>query len=112
MNPFYIWASCDVHFLYMCLLCFENDLLSNLHSGHFWFQPPMEDGGRRRHSSSGDGRRRHPSQPSSRPHSQASSGPSPAPNTQGPAAKDDAKPTSHRAPAPAADLAPDAKTLK
>uniref|UniRef100_A0A671Y711 La ribonucleoprotein 1, translational regulator n=1 Tax=Sparus aurata TaxID=8175 RepID=A0A671Y711_SPAAU len=76
----------------------------------FRIDPPMEEGRRRRHSSSGDGRRRHPSQPSSRPHSQASSGPSPAPAAQGLAAKDDAKPTSQRA--PAADPAPDAKTLK
>uniref|UniRef100_A0A8D0D623 La ribonucleoprotein 1, translational regulator n=1 Tax=Sander lucioperca TaxID=283035 RepID=A0A8D0D623_SANLU len=73
----------------------------------FRIDPPMEEGRRRRHSSSGDGRRRHPSQPTSRPHSQASSGPSLA---QGPAAKDDAKPTSQKA--PAADPAPDAKTLK
>uniref|UniRef100_A0A7N5ZUU3 HTH La-type RNA-binding domain-containing protein n=1 Tax=Anabas testudineus TaxID=64144 RepID=A0A7N5ZUU3_ANATE len=81
----------------------------------FRIDPPMEEGRRRRHSSSGDGRRRHPSQTSGRPHSQASSGPGPAPAAQGPAAKDDAKqPTSQRAPAPApaADPAPDAKTLK
>lgn len=76
----------------------------------FRIDPPMEEGGRRRHSSSGDGRRRHPSQPLSRPHSQTSSGPSPAPTAHGPAAKDDAKPTSQKAPAPAP--APDAKTLK
>lgn len=76
-------------------------------------QPPMEEGRRRRHSSSGEGRRRHPSQTSGRPQSQASSGPSPAPATQGPAAKDDAKQaTSHRGHAPTADHAPDAKTLK
>ena len=62
-------------------------------------QPPMEDGGRRRHSSSGgDGRRRHPSLPSSRPHSQASSGPSTAPGPVNPT-KDDAK----NAKAPAAE---------
>uniref|UniRef100_A0A8D3CK55 HTH La-type RNA-binding domain-containing protein n=2 Tax=Scophthalmus maximus TaxID=52904 RepID=A0A8D3CK55_SCOMX len=81
----------------------------------FRIDPPMEEGRRRRHSSSGDGRRRHPSQPTSRPHSQASSGPgpSPAPTAPGPAAKDDAKPTSQKAAAaPAADPAPDAKTLK
>ncbi|XP_049448305.1 la-related protein 1 isoform X8 [Epinephelus fuscoguttatus] len=78
----------------------------------FRVDPPMEEGGRRRHSSSGDGRRRHPSQPSSRPHSQASSGPSQAPTTQGPAARDDAKPINQKAPTPAADPAPDAKTLK
>lgn len=82
----------------------------DFHPVYLCFQPPMEEGRRRRHSSSGDGRRRHPSQPSSRPHSQASSGPSPAPAAQGLAAKDDAKPTSQRA--PAADPAPDAKTLK
>ncbi|KAG7232254.1 hypothetical protein INR49_009538 [Caranx melampygus] len=74
----------------------------------FRVDPPPEEGRRRRHSSSGDGRRRHPSLPSSRPHSQASSGPGPAPITQGPAAKDDAKPTSSSADPPA----PDAKTLK
>lgn len=72
----------------------------------------MEEGGRRRHSSSGDGRRRHPSQTSSRPHSQAGSSPSPAPAAQGPAAKDDAKPANQKAPASAADPAPDTKTLK
>lgn len=69
----------------------------------------MEEGGRRRHSSSGDGRRRHPSLPSSRPHSQTGFNPSSAPNAQGPAAKDDAKPSSQRA---AAAAAADAKTLK
>lgn len=73
------------------------------------FQPPMEEGRRRRHSSSGDGRRRHPSLPSSQPQSQASSGPAPA--AQDPAAQD-AKPVSHKAAAIKADGAPDAKTLK
>ncbi|KAF3841112.1 hypothetical protein F7725_006974 [Dissostichus mawsoni] len=78
----------------------------------FRIDPPMEEGGRRRHSSSGDSRRRHPSLPSSRPHSQNSSGPSPAPFAPGPAAKDDAKPSSQKDPAPPADPAPDAMTLK
>uniref|UniRef100_A0A667ZQF0 La ribonucleoprotein 1, translational regulator n=1 Tax=Myripristis murdjan TaxID=586833 RepID=A0A667ZQF0_9TELE len=78
----------------------------------FRIDPPMEEGGRRRHSSSGDGRRRHPSLPSSRPHSQASSGPSPAPTAQGPAARDDAKNTSQKAPAPGSAPASDAKALK
>lgn len=92
--------------------CCVNDPPSNLHPGYLWFQPPIEEGGRRRHSSSGDGRRRHPSLPSSRPQSQAGSGPSPAPTAQGSVAKDDAKPISQKAPAPAADPTPDAKTLK
>lgn len=75
----------------------------------FFLQPPIEEGGRRRHSSSGDGRRRHPSQPSSRPHSQAGSGPSPAPTAQGSTAKDNTKSSSQKA--PANDPVPDAKTL-
>lgn len=75
----------------------------------FWLQPPIEEGGRRRHSSSGDGRRRHPSQPSSRPHSQVGSGPSQAPTAQGSIAKDNAKSSSQKA--PASDPAPDTKTL-
>lgn len=86
------------------------DPLSNVLPGYLLFQPPIEEGGRRRHSSSGDGRRRHPSLPSSRPQSQAGSGSGsgPTPTAQGSAAKDDAKPTSQKAPGPA----PDAKTLK
>lgn len=71
----------------------------------------MEEGGRRRHSSSGDGRRRHPSQPSSRPHSQVGMNPGPAHNAQAPAAKDDAKPSSQRAATCAAPAA-EAKTSK
>uniref|UniRef100_A0A3Q3K875 HTH La-type RNA-binding domain-containing protein n=1 Tax=Monopterus albus TaxID=43700 RepID=A0A3Q3K875_MONAL len=78
----------------------------------FRIDPPIEEGGHKRHSSSGDGRRRHPSQPSSRPHNQASSGPSPALAAEGSAAKDNAKPTSQKAPTRAADPAPDAKTPK
>uniref|UniRef100_A0A6Q2XPB4 HTH La-type RNA-binding domain-containing protein n=1 Tax=Esox lucius TaxID=8010 RepID=A0A6Q2XPB4_ESOLU len=61
----------------------------------FRIDPPMEEGGRKRHSSSGDGRRRHPSQGSSRPHSQTGFGP--APSAQGPT-RDDAKNVSQKPP--------------
>lgn len=71
----------------------------------------MEEGGRKRHSSSGDGRRRHPSQGSSRPHSQTGFGP--APFAQGPA-KDDAKNSSQsqRPAAQASATASDAQPPK
>uniref|UniRef100_A0A673XE87 La ribonucleoprotein 1, translational regulator n=1 Tax=Salmo trutta TaxID=8032 RepID=A0A673XE87_SALTR len=52
----------------------------------FRIDPPMEEGGRKRHSSSGDGRRHHPSQGSSRPHSQTGFGP--AQFAQGPTRED------------------------
>lgn len=70
----------------------------------FRVDPPMEEGGRRRHSSSGDGRRRNPSQPLSRPQSQASAGPGPAPTTA--AAKQDAKPAPQKPPTSSTNPAP------
>jgi len=72
----------------------------------FRIDPPMEEGGRKRHSSSGDGRRRHPSHPSSHlAPLQASSSSSSSSSSRGPP-RDDAKPSAQRS------LVPDAKPLK
>ncbi|TRY58106.1 hypothetical protein DNTS_027566 [Danionella cerebrum] len=51
----------------------------------FRVDPPVEDSGRKRHSSSGDGRRRNHSQPSSRTQTQGS--PSPAPSFGAPSSR-------------------------
>uniref|UniRef100_A0A4W4E729 HTH La-type RNA-binding domain-containing protein n=1 Tax=Electrophorus electricus TaxID=8005 RepID=A0A4W4E729_ELEEL len=66
----------------------------------FRVDPPMEEGARKRHSSSGDTRRRHPSQPSGRPHGQMSS----ASASGALPARDDAKNTSQRSTVPDAKL--------
>ncbi|XP_051533905.1 la-related protein 1-like isoform X5 [Myxocyprinus asiaticus] len=56
----------------------------------FRVDPPMEDGGRKRHSSSSDGRRRHPSQLASRNQTPVAAG-------SAPPTRDDAKNSSQRA---------------